>query len=740
MGPGTHSERTSSRRLTDLRWRLALPVLAFITLVSSAAHQPMSIGLIPAGVTLSDRPSAQILVRYSAPTSAEEIRQIESGLGAQFVKTVPDLNVRVLRLPGDSASQAMAALEKRPEVAFAEPDAILKPQDVLPDDPSFPTGNFSIWSGAWGWTMTHTTQAWDVTFGDPSVVVAILDTGIRPAGLDDFVGQISSTWNAISGTTDATTNAGNHGTYVAGAVGLAIDNGVGGAGFCPQCKLMIVQVGNDSGAYVSDIASGLTWASDHGARVANMSWAGSSDSSTLRSATTYAHSKGVVMTAAAGNSGCDCVTYPSGDPYVVPVAAVDNAGNKQGYSNYGNWVQLAAPAGDLTAVPDFNGQPGYAPVGGTSMASPVVAGIAGLLFSANPDLTNDQVVQALKSSAVPVNFNIQSGRVDALAALQYLGFNDPQPASPPINVAPPTTLVETNGLAAAQPLTGAPQVGQVLLRGQGHWTGSAPLSLTNIQWLRCDAAGGCAVAAAANAYTVQTTDVGFAFELGVTVANPHGSVTLTTPATWPVGATTTAPAISSLPVITGTAQVDQILSASPGSWSNSPTGYAYAWQRCDASGGSCTAITGATGSSYAVQIVDVSESLRVSVTASNSAGSTTAVSLPTAVVSGAPSPSPSPSPSPTPSPSPSTQTVTYSANLNPNNPTRTFTVTVGSGMADARLSFSKCISLKLALSTGASATGPSVVVLDAVLSAGTYSYTVSGGRCSFSLSVTAPPP
>jgi Subtilase family len=143
------------------------------------------------------------------------------------------------------------------------------------------------WRGL-GMGITHTTQAWDVTEGDPAVVIAILDTGIKTTGLDDFNGQIASTWNALTKPTDVTTNAGNHGTYVAGVAGLAIANGAGGAGYCPKCKLMIVQVGSDSGAYLSDIASGLTYAADHGARVANMSWAGSSDSSTLQSAINYA--------------------------------------------------------------------------------------------------------------------------------------------------------------------------------------------------------------------------------------------------------------------------------------------------------------------------------------------------------------------------------------------------------------------------------------------------------------------
>ena len=118
-----------------------------------------------------------------------------------------------------------------------------------------------------------------------------------------------------------------------------------------------------------------------------MSWASTVDSATMQSATSYAHSKGVVMTAAAGNSNCDCPTYPAADPYVFGVAGVDNSGNKAGDSNYGSWVAIAAPEGNMTSWPLINGAPGYAPVGGTSSAAPVVAGIAGLLFSANTVVT-----------------------------------------------------------------------------------------------------------------------------------------------------------------------------------------------------------------------------------------------------------------------------------------------------------------------------------------------------------------
>jgi hypothetical protein len=194
-----------------------------------------------------------------------------------------------------------------------------------------------------------------------------------------------------------------------------------------------------------------------------------------------------------------------------------------------------------------------------------------------------------------------------------------------------------------------------------------------------------------------------------------------------------APTNTSPPAISGAAQDGQTLAGSSGSWSGSPASYAYQWQRCDSSGAACVAIAGASSFTYAVQTADVGTVLRLAVTASNTAGSATAVSAQTAIVASAPSSTAS------------TQTQTFTSSLNPGNPARTFTVTVGAGLADGKLSFSKCSSLTLGLSSAggsavASASGPSVVVLDSTLAAGTYTYLVSGGRCSLTLTVTAPTP
>jgi hypothetical protein len=680
--------------------------------------------------------TARFLVKFQHGTPPAVAADALGRARAGVIGSVRDLDISVVSVDAADRGRALAALRSDRNVAFAEPDAVLQPQEVLPNDPYFPQ-QYTLYGGAWGWYQTHTTQAWDITQGDPSVVIAILDTGLRTSGLSDFNGQVVPGWNLLSNSSDTSSNAGAHGTAVAGVAGLALGNGVGNAGFCPGCKIMPVQVGTDTGAYLSDIANGLTWAADHGARIANMSWGSTATSSTLQNAINYAHSKGLVITAAAGNSNCNCPTYPAAYAGVIGVGGTDSVGNKQGDSNFGSWVTLAAPEGSMTAWTAINGAPGYAPVGGTSVAAPVVAGIAGLLFSYNPGLRNAQVEQALEQSAAPVPFSLEYGRVDALAALQYLGASDPQPASAPVQKTPAQIYYELNGASSITPLIAAPQPGQVLVRGVGGWSGSAGLSVTGLQWQRCDVSGlNCVAATSASTYTVQSTDVGLAIKLVFSVKNALGSVPASA-LTQPVGGNTPpppppAPANTALPTITGTAQDGQTLTTSAGTWAGSPTAYAYQWSRCDSSGGACATISGAASATYSVQTPDVGYTLRVAVTASNATASASATSVATAVAAPAPAPPP---------PAPTTQTLTFSGSLNPGNPSRSFTFTAGAGATHAQLTFSKCGSLALSLSNGAATSGPSVVKLDSTLAtAGSNTFLVSGGRCSFTLTVTAPSP
>jgi polysaccharide biosynthesis protein PslG len=214
----------------------------------------------------------------------------------------------------------------------------------------------------------------------------------------------------------------------------------------------------------------------------------------------------------------------------------------------------------------------------------------------------------------------------------------PTPAPPPSPPPAPRTSPPSN--TSLPQINGTFTVGQTLTATTGSWNGS-PSSYA-YQWKRCDTVGNnCASIAGAGAasYLLVSVDAGTTLRVAVTAANTGGSATATSAATGAVAAATlSAPTNTSLPQLSGTAQAGQTMTASSGSWSGSPTSYAYQWRRCDSGGASCSAIAGATASTYKAGSSDVGASLRAAVTATNSGGATTAVSGASQAVSSAPAP------------------------------------------------------------------------------------------------------
>jgi subtilisin family serine protease len=385
--------------------------------------------------------AGRILVKFRAGTEHATKIALRNGVHGVLLSTIVDLDIRVWKVPAGAEAAAVDRLERSPHVVVAERDSRRGEAAVLPDDPYLPTGSGSYDGGEWGVFRTRTPEVWSADgYGAPGVVVAVVDSGIA-GGHPDLQGQVVAGRNVLDGSTN-TEDTDGHGTEVAGVIAAATDNSTGIAGFCGGCRLMPVKVTAGGSAYDSNLASGVTWAADHGARVINLSFAGSGSSSTLGNAVAYARSKGVVVVAAAGNSGCDCVTYPGNYPGVVAVGASSNLTGDvlQGYSNYGSWVDVAAPSANLTTTltdPSTGTAWGYLPVGGTSLAAPVVAGLAGLLFSARPAATGTSVEQALVTGASPVSgaHTVATGRIDAASAYAELtggaATSSPSPTTTP---------------------------------------------------------------------------------------------------------------------------------------------------------------------------------------------------------------------------------------------------------------------------------------------------------------------
>ena len=192
-------------------------------------------------------------------------------------------------------------------------------------------------------------------------------------------------------------------------------------------------------------------------------------------------------------------------------------------------------------------------------------------------------------------------------------------ATAPSNTATPT-------------VSGTPQEGATLTASNGTWSNS-PTGYT-YAWAQCDANGDNCTAisgATSSTYKVQSADVGHTLRVTVTATNADGSASSTSAPT-AVVSSASAPGNTAAPTISGTTTVGSTLTTTNGSWSGSPTGYTYVWSRCDQNGNSCAAISGATATTYKLQQVDAGATLRVNVTATNSAGSTSTTSVPTAVV------------------------------------------------------------------------------------------------------------
>lgn len=254
--------------------------------------------------------------------------------------------------------------------------------------------------------------AWGVTTGK-GVTVAILDSGVM-ANHEDLpnVTRIEVFYkNASLGLDDAK----GHGTHVAGIISAAMGNGKGGAGIAPGVKLLSLRITNDAGSSNdAKLICGLQAAVKAGAQIVNISLGGPAYSAVFQKAINEATEAGVTVVAAMGNDGTNCLNYPAGYDNVIGVVSVDRTNNRASGSSYGTWGDVAAPGAVIWSTIN-NGS--YWHKSGTSMASPVVAGVAALYKSVHPDATPAQITARLKATATRGGSDLGAGIVNAAAAL-----------------------------------------------------------------------------------------------------------------------------------------------------------------------------------------------------------------------------------------------------------------------------------------------------------------------------------
>lgn len=254
--------------------------------------------------------------------------------------------------------------------------------------------------------------AWGVTTGK-GVTVAVIDTGVK-ANHEDLpnLRRVEVTNGNESLSLDDATG---HGTHVAGIIGAAMGNGKGGAGIAPGAAILSLRVVNAAGyIYDSALIAALRTAVKNGAQIVNISIGGTAYNAVFQKVINEAAEAGVTVVAAMGNDGTNCLNYPAGYDNVIGVASVDRTNNRASGSSYGTWGDVAAPGAAVWST-TYKGS--YGPKSGTSMASPVVAGVAALYKSVHPDATPAQITARLKATATRGGSDLGAGIVNAAAAL-----------------------------------------------------------------------------------------------------------------------------------------------------------------------------------------------------------------------------------------------------------------------------------------------------------------------------------
>ncbi len=404
----------------------------------------------------------QLLVRFrngiSPAAQASALRQAAPGLKRLRHLRQPGVRLQA-RFRADSvfanlvvvdtadaveAARARAQLAARPDVLYAEPNYRLK---LFADAPPVVPNDFDFGS-QWGLLNSgqgqgqpgndiHATDAWPVTTGSPDVLVAVIDTGIdyyhpdleanvwvNPGeipgnGLDDdgngFVDDVHG-YDFVSDDSDPMDDH-SHGTHVAGIIGAVSNNRIGVAGICWHVPMLAIKAFDDHGeGTIAGVVEAIQYAVANGARLINASWGQTDKSLALQDALTEAWQAGVLIVAAAGNERTDIAPFPAAYEPVVAVAALNNQGARAYFSNFGAFVDLAAPGeAILSTLPNAR----YDLLSGTSMAAPHVTGTAALVWSLHPDFSNEQIATILRNAVDDIGPDryVGTGRLDAAKAV-----------------------------------------------------------------------------------------------------------------------------------------------------------------------------------------------------------------------------------------------------------------------------------------------------------------------------------
>jgi subtilisin family serine protease len=390
--------------------------------------------------------SDQLVVRLKPGVSITSVISTAAPAGAATVIHQPS-NLYVVQFPPGFANAAAPALAAHPGILYVEANRIRHTSVTAPNDPSYPS--------QWALTAIKALQAWNTispqyltaaTATGNRIQIAVLDTGVD-CGHPDFInsggssassargGQLNTSLSrafiasTISSTLCTVMDDNGHGTHVAGTIAAAAQNGAGVAGVAWPLVVVSYKVTDNTGSGTdSNIAQAIMAAADAGVHIVSMSLGGAGYSQALQDAVYYAWARNTLVIAAAGNSSTNALTFPAGANYAIGVSATDPNGNFASFSNYGNSVDIAAPGvGILSTAPSYPGAylaiQNYATLSGTSMATPHVSAVAGLIALTTPGATPAAIAQRLQQTASSAvngggwNQNYGYGIVNAAAAV-----------------------------------------------------------------------------------------------------------------------------------------------------------------------------------------------------------------------------------------------------------------------------------------------------------------------------------
>jgi type VII secretion-associated serine protease mycosin len=338
----------------------------------------------------------EVVVKFRRPLTNRELLQIRKELDMTVVRQIRQT---YLFRSKKHRAETLIAYFKKWNPVYVEPHYLYLTNATKPLNDTEMTGiipNDTLYSKyQWNLPQIETELGWKWNKGSQDMIVAVIDTGVQ-SDHPDLEGRLVPGINLVDDSQPPEDDVG-HGTHVAGIIAAQVNNHEGVAGMTWFTKIMPIKSLDSTGAGSTyAVAQGVIWAADHGADIINMSLGNYAEAQFLHEAIQYAHQKGVLIIAASGNDNTDRPGYPAAYPEVLAVAATDPGGDRAAYSNYGEYIDVAAPGTSIAST-----YPGsqYAALSGTSMACPHVAALASLVRAANPKLTNEEVMDVLRKSA-----------------------------------------------------------------------------------------------------------------------------------------------------------------------------------------------------------------------------------------------------------------------------------------------------------------------------------------------------